>query len=204
MAATITITIPFWLDLIFVWPILLYRRWKYGYTYRRINLGEGLWAIVDWNVYYRICIYKWHAMGKRGLFYAVRKVKISETEIITMSMHRKIMNAPDDLLVDHQNRNKLDNRLANLRLATFSENMCNRIRDKSKASSKYIGVSFNKRSKRWVCRIGHDSKSIWLGTFDNEIDAAKAYDEAAKKYHAQFAQLNFPEPQITQINTDFK
>jgi hypothetical protein len=193
MKVNLTIGIPIWLDRVCVWPVMIYRKLKYGYTFRRIDLGEGEWAIVDWDVYYRISKYKWHAMGKRGLFYAVRKVKISPTEITTRSMHREIMNAPDDLLVDHQNRNKLDNRIANLRLATHSENMWNRRRNKTKASSKYIGVSFNKRSKRWCCRIGNDGNSIWLGTFDNEMEAARAYDEAARKYHREFAQLNFSE-----------
>ena len=52
MKAKLTIGIPVWLDKICVWPVLLYRLWKYGYTYRRIYLGEGLFTLVDSADYY--------------------------------------------------------------------------------------------------------------------------------------------------------
>jgi len=107
-------------------------------------------------------------------------------------MHRVIINAPRHLLVDHINHNGLDNRKANLRTATIAQNNVNRASYKTKNSpSKYKGVYWSKRDKKWQVQICHNNKRKHIGQFDNEIQAAKAYDEAAKKYHKEFAVLNF-------------
>ena len=103
------------------------------------------------------------------------------------------MRAPRGLLVDHRNGDGLDNRRDNLRLATHSENMMNRPKIKSPTTSRFVGVYFDKARRLWVARIHLNGKCIWLGRFATEIEAAKAYDEAAKKYHGEFARLNFPE-----------
>jgi hypothetical protein len=111
--------------------------------------------------------------------------------IKTMYLHREIMQAPKGLLVDHKNNDGLDNRRANLRLATHSQNGCNRPRKKN-GSSRFKGVIFLKDRKRWSARLKKNGKHIFLGNFKNEIDAARVYDEAAKQYHGEFACLNFP------------
>jgi hypothetical protein len=101
------------------------------------------------------------------------------------------MNVPPGILVDHRNGDTLDNRRTNLRLATCSQNSCNRQKTKSKTSSRFIGVSFDKHKVVWTAYISFHRKRIWLGCFKTEIAAAKAHDEAAKKYHDEFARLNF-------------
>jgi hypothetical protein len=106
-------------------------------------------------------------------------------------MHREIMNPKDSRFVDHKNCDSLDNRKSNLRLATRAENNCNRRKIKN-TTSRFIGVNFYKPTSNWDCRITYQGKRIRLGKFDNEIDAAMAYDAAAKKYHGEFARLNFP------------
>jgi len=189
--ASVQIKVPDWLDRICAWPVTAYRRWKYGYEFRRIDLGNGRWTILDSEDYYRLGEFKWTIGGHGKKFYAVRIV-IAGDEIKTIRMNREIMNAPEGLVVDHRNGDSLDNRRENLRLATQAENMQNR-RKRKNTTSRYIGVWFAKEKGKWESRIRQDGKKIYLGSFDNEADAAKAYDEAAKRCRGEFARLNFPD-----------
>jgi hypothetical protein len=185
------IQLPSWLENIVVWPVLLYRYCQFGYTFRRIYLGEGFWTILEQEDFYRLRNFKWVAYKSRNSFYAVR-LKIIGVKVTKMlSMHREIMNEPAGLLVDHRNCDSLDNRRANLRFATHAENMRNRRKLKN-TSSCFIGVYLDKPRNRWCVHIRRNGKKLFIGRFKNEIDAAKAYDEAAKKYHVEFARLNFP------------
>jgi hypothetical protein len=106
-------------------------------------------------------------------------------------MHHLVIDIPDGMVCDHINHNGLDNRLANLRPVTHMQNVWNRRKFKSPSRSKYKGVDFAKDMKRWRARIRVNGKRIYLGSYKNEIDAAKAYDKAAKKYHGPYAAINF-------------
>jgi hypothetical protein len=185
------IKIPNWLDMIFAWPVIVYRQWKYGYTFRKIYLDEGIYTIVDPEDYYHLKKFNWYLTGTSKKFYAHCNIKIGDIETKTVPMHRMLANAPKGLLVDHRNSNSLDNRKVNLRPATRSENQHNRQKRKN-TSSKFKGVSFNKRLRKWNAYINTAGKRKNLGTFVLEIAAAKAYDEAARLYHGEFARLNFP------------
>lgn len=90
--------------------------------------------------------------------------------------------------IDHINGNTLDNRLDNLRIAGYSGNNKNASKRKDWKYSKYKGVS--KRNGKWIARLQVDGKRLHIGTFSTEKLAAKAYDEAAKKYHKEFARIN--------------
>ncbi len=190
---TIQIKIPNWLDRICAWPAIQYRKYKFGLPFRKISLGESFFTIVSPEDFYRLNKFHWSRKKSRNNFYAVRFVNDDDKDIKFSSMHREITNAPAGLLVDHKNLNTLDNTRTNLRLATRSQNQYNRKKIKSKTSSRFVGVCFHKKHKKWYAFIRYESKLLWLGAFDNEIDAAKAYDAAAKKYHGEFARLNFPE-----------
>jgi hypothetical protein len=199
MSAQLTITIPVWLDRVFTWPMMVYRRCKYGYDFRRINLGDDEWTIVEPADYYRFGHLNWHLGGNKRKIYAVRTFKTSPGRITMRCLHREITDAPKGLVVDHKNGCSLDNRRANLRLATRSQNAQNTPKQKN-TSSQYIGVSFHKHRKKWTASMKYEGKRIWLGYYENEIDAAKAYDQAAMKYYGEFAKVNFsnePKPALT-------
>jgi hypothetical protein len=190
---TIQIKVPNWLDKICVWPVLLYRLWKHGYTYRRIYLGEGRFTIVEPRDFYWLNKFHWGLKGNSERSYAVRLVGDSNNKVKILSLHRAIMGSPAGLLVDHRNRNRLDNRRANLRIATHAQNQFNKGKTRRKTASRFVGVTFVKSIGRWRAQIMLDRKNIFLGNFENELEAAKAYDAAAKKYHGEFARLNFPD-----------
>jgi hypothetical protein len=190
MKLHLTVSIPNWLDRICTWPVLWYRKHKFGQPYRKIRLTEGKITIVDPDVFYRLNNFQWCAAGRDQSFYAVRFLNNANKGIRLISMHRELMNFPVGLFVDHHNGDSLDNRITNLRIATRSQNLCNRRKTSSKTSSRFRGVTFRKNVGKWAARIRYLGKEIWLGLFDSEIDAAKAYDEAAKKYHGEFARLN--------------
>ena len=110
-----------------------------------------------------------------------------------ISMHQDVIEVPEGMVIDHINHDGMDNRGANLRAATRSQNMCHRKKRSRTTRSKYKGIHWKKRNRKWQAMITVESKRIYLGHFRDEIDAAKAYDRAARKYHGEFASLNFPE-----------
>lgn len=174
-------------------PLLWYRRLRYGYPFRRIRLSQGKYAIVDPDDYPRLSRYKWYTAKGSHSFYATRgqwsgKLK----KRLTIMMHREILNVPEGMVADHINHNGLDNRKANLRICTPADNARNARYPKINTSSRYRGVWYNKQTQKWRATIVVNRKRKQIGYFHNEIEAAKAYDEAAKKYYRDFAVLNFP------------
>jgi len=154
-------------------------------TPRLIPLTRGQFAIVDAEDYPRLGRFIWFVEGRPNNYYAVRKENGK-----SIKMHRQILNAPDHLVVDHIDHNGLNNRKINLRLCTFAEN-CRNLRSSRHKTSRYKGVCWNKRNKKWAAAIKCNNKTYHLGYFKDEIEAAKAYDGAAKKYHGRFASCNF-------------
>jgi hypothetical protein len=209
MFAFLTIRIPVWLDRICVWPVLLYRRLTFGEPYRKIDLGEGAYTIVDPDVYYEKCRYKWFLTGMGRNEYPAREKKIGPKKTVRSYLHREIVKPRKNKLVDHRDNDSLNNLRSNLRPATHSQNAMNRIK-KENSTSKYRGVSRCKDSKNWRVTIEYIKKGRniikHLGCFDKgkEVEAARAYDMAALKYHKDFANTNFPREDYVKTGRDYK
>lgn len=104
-------------------------------------------------------------------------------------MHRFLMKPPDDMEIDHIDGNRLNNQRSNLRFANSSQNKCNRGPRKD-CKSGFKGVSWHKQLNKWTARIQTNKKNVYLGVFNDIKDAILAYNDAAIKYHGQFAFIN--------------
>jgi len=94
-------------------------------------------------------------------------------------------------VLDHKDRNPLNNMVTNLRICSPFQNICNTSK-RAGTSSKYKGVSWSNQRKVWTASIAKNKRSIYLGSYANEEDAAKSYDAAALNLFGEFANLNFP------------
>lgn len=153
-----------------------------------IPLSHGRYVIVDADAYSHLSKFKWRFHNG----YAVRQhyMGIIEGKPIywNMQMHRIITNCSSKYEVDHINGNRLDNRITNLRFCNDKQNAHNSMN--RGGSSKYKGVHWDKRKRRWIAQIGIEWKRIHLGNFLSEEQAAAAYNQAAIKYHGEFASFN--------------
>lgn len=156
-----------------------------------IQLSKGYSAMVDDDSYAELNQYKWYYHNG----YAVREVDVQKRGIRVRKryhMHREINKTPKGLFTDHIDHNRLNNQRSNLRTVTTSQNEMNKT--KNRGISKYKGVYRCNRSNKWRAGIVVLKKTIYLGRYDNEIDAAKAYDKAAIEYFGEFKCLNFSDP----------
>lgn len=140
-------------------------------------------VFVDDEDYDSISKMNWHVSKQRNSLYAFTRLLGKKT-----SMHRIIMQPSIGMFIDHINHNGLDNRRCNLRVCTNSENIRNS-RSTIGSRSKYLGVSI--RKNKIHSYITYNRKQIYLGVFEDEVSAAKAYDIKAKELFGEFANLNF-------------
>lgn len=155
-----------------------------------IPLTKGKFAIVDEEDSEELNKYRWQAKWKRkyDTYYAVRKTP--ERKGKSICMHRVILGLSpgDGKLSDHSNRNTLDNRRSNLRIATPVQNMWNRSIARTNTSG-FKGVHWHIRANKWIssCRVKGKIKQI--GKFDSKEDAAQAYILEAYLHFGEFATL---------------
>jgi hypothetical protein len=163
-----------------------------------IPLTKGMFALVSKNKYERINANKWYAKRVKNNWYAARNV-VTPTGRKTVFMHVEILGEREGYETDHWNHNGLDNRDENLRFSTKGQNQQNRrTREKgSRYSSRYKGVVCRKRvsGEVWEARISIEGKPSFLGHFETEIEAARAYDRAALKRFGEFANINLDYPE---------
>ena len=160
-------------------------------NYCKIHLTQGKFAKVDPEDYLWLSQNKWFCQARPHTNYAVRSLTLNKKRK-RARMHREVMKTPNHLVCDHINRDGLDNRKHNLRNCTVRENILNS-GPKRNSTSRYKGLCWDKRARKWSATIKRAGNYKYLGYFESEIEAAKAYDAAAKKLDGKFAYLNFPE-----------
>jgi len=154
----------------------------------RIPLRGKLFAVVDDEDIERICLFDWRPVANGRGYYARTGGRVIPSH--HKLLHRLILKVSHNEAVDHINGDGLDNRRCNLRVASASQNGANRGIPDVEKTSRFKGVHYNEAVKRWCARIGYQGTHIGLGAFDNELEAARAYDEAAKQHFGQFAMTN--------------
>jgi hypothetical protein len=155
---------------------------------RQIHLTQGLVALVDDADYDELNQHKWHAHRSGNGWYAQRHGFRGNKRCI-LHMHREVMLPPDAMQVDHANGNGLDNQRSNLRICTHAENVRNG-RKRRPGSSRFRGVTHNKRLGKWVAQICVNFQKMHLGVFDTEREAAFEYALAALVHFGAFTPIN--------------
>lgn len=156
----------------------------------KIELTQGKYAIVDDDVFAELNKYKWYAQKDAATYYAHRVIHVNGKKKL-IAMHRQLIGAEKGQIVDHINRDGLDNRKENLRIVSHLQNCANKSKSvKSKTSSIYRGVTFSKQMKKYKAGIRVDNKLLHLGYFSCEKEAALAYDTKAKEVWGIHAALN--------------
>jgi hypothetical protein len=161
---------------------------------KTIPLTQGFVAIVDDADYERVAAFKWRALidRRRNKVYAVRKTHGPHSNRKSFYMHREILGVTDpQVKVDHRNGDSLDNRRANLRKCVSGENNANSVKRRDGRSSKYKGVCWRKQYGKFQASIGVHGRTKYLGMFTDEVQAAQAYDAAAREHFGEFALCNF-------------
>ena len=155
---------------------------------KRIDVNSpkypNLYTIIDNENFEWLNQWKWYC--DKG--YVRRNIKI-DGKRNHVYMHRVIIDAPEELQVDHKNLNTLDNRKSNLRLVTHSGNQFNRKKYRTNTSG-FKGVTWNKNHQKWQAQLQLNKKRMYLGFFESCRDAAMAYNIAAEKYHGEYARGN--------------
>jgi uncharacterized protein YueI len=158
---------------------------------KTIPLTQNQEMLIDDDDYEYLNQFNWHCQVIGDLAYAARSKYNKITKKCTnIYAHTAILGA-QKYHIDHIDGNGLNNQKSNLRAATPQQNSWNAKKSTSaNCSSKYKGVSWHSKNKKWISQIMLDNKSIYLGSFDNEIIAALSYNDAAKKFYGEFARPN--------------
>lgn len=153
---------------------------------KEIKLTQGYVALVDDEDFEYLNQFSWHADKSKTNIYASRKITVNGKRI-NQRMQWDVMG---NKWCDHIDLNGLNNQKSNLRKCTKQQNNMNQ-KPRKNSSSKFKGVSWKKKINKWQSQIEFNKKGIYIGVFQSEIEAAKAYDKKALELFGEFAWLNF-------------
>lgn len=153
-----------------------------------IPLTKGKTALVDIQDYYEVSQYKWTLKETRFKKYAYRQFK-KAGKMVQVLLHRAITQCPEGMAVDHRNGDGLDNRRANLRICTQSENLGNTPRhsDRKYDLPKGVGYKKGRKTNPYYAQITKDGQRHNLGAFPTAVDAAQAYAIKSKELFGEFS-----------------
>lgn len=155
---------------------------------REIALTRGKTALIDDDDFERVSAHRWWAFpppSPNTCWYAYTQIKRK-----TVHLHAFVMRTKPGEQIDHADRNGLNCQKANLRFATSSQQIQNQAK-RSGCASQFKGVTFERG--RWRARIWPKEGAIHLGKFNDETEAARAYDAKARELFGEFACLNLPD-----------
>jgi hypothetical protein len=155
-----------------------------------IPLTQGKVALVD-DEDAELAAFNWYAHKSCRRWYAARGAREKATTLHREVWLRMRPGAPPPPQIDHVSGDGLDCRRENLRAASTAQNQYN-ARVVSDNTSGYKGVAWHRRDRRWRAQIQANGKLRHLGNFHSAEDAARAYDDAARSAHGEFACVNFP------------
>lgn len=159
---------------------------------KEIMLTKGMVTRVDDEDFEWLNQWKWYANEDKtaNTFYVMRSSYTNGAKQ-NIIMHRLILGLTDSTtLVDHDDHDGLNNQRYNIRICTHAQNQRNARRKIGAAG--YRGVYIVKYNGKFRAQIKVDNHKKVIGTYDTAIEAAGAYDEAARRYHGEFAITNFP------------
>lgn len=154
---------------------------------KEIRLTQGKVALVSDHRFEHLDQWKWSALCIRGKWYAVRGEGTRPHHKL-IYMHRVVANAPAGKEVDHIDGDGLNCQDENLRVCSRSENSRNFAKTKRNTTG-FKGVG--RSGRKFEANIRSNGVLLYIGTFDTAEDAARAYDDIARKLHGEFARLNF-------------
>lgn len=164
-------------------------------------INKDYCAIIDDEDFERLNKFKWYANKNKSIKRSYWKPSIwGRGKTVDVSLAEEVMQNIGRLY-DHKDRNSLNNQKDNLRLCTYKQN-CYNTTKRIGTSSKYKGVCFSKtkRINPWLASIAKNNISYHIGYFDNEIEAAQAYNNKAKELFGEFAVLNIINYDIIQAS----
>lgn len=173
---------------------------------KEIQLTQGQVALIDDEDFDKVSQYKWFARYDKstGMFVTIGNGPTTEGKRRTIYMHEVILGTPNGYTADHVDRNPLNNRRSNLRLANPNQQSLNKS-TYNNSEIPYKGVSYKTANSKYVAQMQVLGSKKHIGLFDSPTDAALTYDQAVLKYwsqvpddpisgnYIQFLYLNFPE-----------